>query len=176
MEKAAAEALAKSHAQAAGNKYMNANKSTVGKIQVGTPTTTEKTYKEGGLAKKTGPAWLDGTFNEPERILTAHQTRAFDKLVDFVTESKIDEYKTVIEKFQTVSANMMYTSVPGAMAIDRSSYYNGGNSSSIGDIYVTINEAKLQDDADYEAVAERVGEVFARNLSQQGFHTARFSF
>ena len=41
-----------------------------------------KTYKTGGLADFTGPAWLDGTKSRPEYILNADQTRAFFQLVD----------------------------------------------------------------------------------------------
>jgi hypothetical protein len=31
----------------------------------------KKSYATGGLATKTGPAWLDGTVNEPEYVLNA---------------------------------------------------------------------------------------------------------
>jgi N-acetylmuramoyl-L-alanine amidase len=39
-------------------------------------------YKTGGLADFTGPAWLDGTKSKPEYILNADQTKAFFSLVD----------------------------------------------------------------------------------------------
>ena len=42
-------------------------------------------YKTGGLADFTGPAWLDGTKSKPEYILNADQTRAFFTLVDVLT-------------------------------------------------------------------------------------------
>lgn len=40
------------------------------------------TYKTGGLADFTGPAWLDGTPSKPEYILSAKQTEKFFSLID----------------------------------------------------------------------------------------------
>lgn len=40
-----------------------------------------KGYALGGIADFTGPAWLDGSPAKPERILSAAQTEAFDRLV-----------------------------------------------------------------------------------------------
>ena len=42
----------------------------------------KKSYATGGLATRTGPAWLDGTVNEPEYVLNAKQTDAFLRLAD----------------------------------------------------------------------------------------------
>jgi hypothetical protein len=39
-------------------------------------------YKTGGLADFTGPAWLDGTPSRPEYILNADQTERFFSLID----------------------------------------------------------------------------------------------
>ena len=39
-------------------------------------------FSTGGLATSTGPAWLDGTPQEPEYVLNARQTDAFLKLAD----------------------------------------------------------------------------------------------
>jgi hypothetical protein len=41
-----------------------------------------RTYKTGGLANFTGPAWLDGTPSRPEYVLNAAQTERFFSLVD----------------------------------------------------------------------------------------------
>jgi hypothetical protein len=40
------------------------------------------TFKTGGLADFTGPAWLDGTPSRPEYILNAKQTEKFFSLID----------------------------------------------------------------------------------------------
>ena len=42
------------------------------------------------------------------------------------------------------------------------------NNVSVGDINIVLNEAKLENDADYEAVANKVGQVFAKELTKQG--------
>ena len=39
-------------------------------------------YKTGGLADFTGPAWLDGTPSKPEYVLNSAQTERFFSLVD----------------------------------------------------------------------------------------------
>jgi hypothetical protein len=41
-----------------------------------------RSYKTGGVADFTGPAWLDGTPSRPEYILNAKQTERFFTLVD----------------------------------------------------------------------------------------------
>ena len=41
-----------------------------------------KVYKSGGLANKTGPAWLDGTPSKPELVLNAQDTKNFLALKD----------------------------------------------------------------------------------------------
>jgi hypothetical protein len=42
------------------------------------------TFKRGGETTSTGLHWLDGLATKPERILTAEQTQAFNKLVDYL--------------------------------------------------------------------------------------------
>ena len=41
---------------------------------------------------------------------------------------------------------------------------------------VSINVEKLDSDADYEYIADRVGEVFQKKLQKNGFNTAAYSF
>lgn len=41
-----------------------------------------KKYLEGGLATGTGLAWLDGTTQKPERVLSPYQTELFEDLID----------------------------------------------------------------------------------------------
>ena len=42
----------------------------------------KKKYKTGGMVYNTGPAWLDGTFSQPEAVLNAMQTKAFLSFTD----------------------------------------------------------------------------------------------
>ena len=39
-------------------------------------------YKNGGMVYGTGPAWLDGTYSQPEAVLNAMQTKAFLSFTD----------------------------------------------------------------------------------------------
>jgi hypothetical protein len=124
----------------------------------------------GGLVDYTGLAWLDGTFDKPERVLSQHQTELFDSLVSSLESNDLGQ---ILSSYQNTMARMGYAGInPYITNVDT----DGGTSSSIGDVYVTINEATLKSDADYEEVAERVGEHFARALERQGLHTTNFSF
>ena len=111
-----------------------------------------RAYATGGLADSTGLAWLDGTTSAPEYVLNAEQTAAFMKL----TEA------------------LCHIMSPTVSSYDMSSL--GGNSNSIGDVNVTINGADINSDADIEALASRVGEAFAKELSSRGFHTTNLGF
>lgn len=44
-----------------------------------------KPYKNGGLVKNTGPAWLDGTRSKPEMVLDAENTKTFIKFTDILS-------------------------------------------------------------------------------------------
>ena len=44
-------------------------------------------YASGGLASKTGPAWLDGTPSKPELILNAQDTKNFIALKDILAHA-----------------------------------------------------------------------------------------
>lgn len=48
------------------------------------------TFKTGGLADFTGPAWLDGTPSKPEYILNSAQTERFFSLIDVLEHYKED--------------------------------------------------------------------------------------
>ena len=112
---------------------------------------TVKQYKHGGKIDFTGLAWVDGTKSQPESILSAYDTKALMGL----TEA------------------LRYVSVSPSLAPDTTKY---GNNTSIGDINITINQAELKDDADYEDVARRVGKAFTKQLNKEGFNLARYAF
>jgi hypothetical protein len=56
------------------------------------------TYETGGETEATGMHWLDGTSGKPERVLSAEQTSAFNKLVDYLPNllSKINLTENII--------------------------------------------------------------------------------
>lgn len=113
----------------------------------------KKKYAKGGLVDYTGLAWVDGTFSNPESFLDATDTEMLLKLTEALTK----------------------VSVSGFTSYDTSSIGNNNNiSNTIGDI--TINIDNSDENMDYEALAERIGERFALELSKQGFSTANYSF
>lgn len=108
-------------------------------------------YKHGGLVDYTGPAWVDGTPTEPEAFLSAYDTKNIRALAD--------------------ALNYVFVS-PGVLPGSE----NFGNNNSYGDIYITINQAELKDDADFEEVARRIGNAFTKQMSKQGFNMNGYSF
>lgn len=60
-----------------------------GILQAGLPDPS-KTYKKGGLADFTGPAWLDGTKSHPELVLNAQDTKNFIQLKNVLSDLMSD--------------------------------------------------------------------------------------
>jgi hypothetical protein len=100
-------------------------------------------YADGGLVDYTGLAWVDGTKTRPESFLDAQDTSLLRGMLD---------------AFNYVSVPLVHTPVIP---------YTGG-STTIGDVYVTINEAEFKDDADYEKAANRIGKEFTKVLTKNG--------
>ena len=44
-------------------------------------------FSQGGLANFTGPAWLDGTKSNPERILSPRQTKLFESMISSLEQT-----------------------------------------------------------------------------------------
>lgn len=99
-------------------------------------------YVSGGVADFTGPAWLDGTKQEPERILNATQTKLFDSMVTSLQE---------ISRIRV--APMPYTG--DTMASKNYGY-------TFGDINISVE--KLDTDRDLEDLAERVKESIVDSM------------
>ena len=108
-------------------------------------------FKQGGLVDYTGPAWVDGTPTKPEAFLSAYDTEQIGKLAE--------------------ALRYVYVS-PGFVPSEK--YF--GNSTTVGDIVININQAELKDDADYEEVARRVGAAFTKQLSKEGLTLTGYSF
>ena len=115
---------------------------------------TSKAYSnaKGGLIDFTGPTWVDGTVANPEAFLSAKDTR---------------NIRAMLDAFDTISVN------PGVIP-DASMFTD--NSTNIGDINVTINQAELKDDADYAEVAKRVGEEFSKQIKRGGMNLSGYAF
>ena len=129
-------------------------------------------YKKGGIADYTGLAWLDGTPTEPERILSADQTRDFETLVKIMSDFR--NAGVPMDALRGMARWSSMVSVPSSLSHIGSSAYQG-NSANIGDIFVNITEAQISDDRDIEVLANIVGEKFVKEIGKQGFNVSRYS-
>ena len=126
---------------------------------VTTTTTIKKTRKnipenaEGGLVDYTGLAWVDGTKTKPESFLDATDTKLLRNMLDAFTYVKTAPYMTHINDNNFGNKNV-----------------------SVGDINVNLYEAKLEKDADYDAVAQKVGKAFTKQLEKGGFNLAQYNW
>lgn len=103
-----------------------------------------RAYKLGGLADYTGPAWVDGSPQDPERILTPYQTKLFESMV------------RALETISTIPISTM----PNMSGLQST----GANPVSVGDIIVNVDN--LDTDDDYETLAEKVGEVLMEKIGR----------
>lgn len=132
-----------------------------------------KYFKYGGIADFTGPAWLDGTKQKPERILNADQTEDFETLVSIMDDLRNGGVSmNVLRDMARWSSTV---SVPSSLSYVGSSAY-GGNSASIGDVFVNITQAQISDDRDIEELANIVGEKFVKEIGKQGINVSRYNF
>lgn len=129
-------------------------------------------FATGGIANYTGLAWLDGTPSKPERVLNAQQTESFERLVNVMDSLRVSGVS-----LESLRNSMLDTRIhlPNlSPSIDPSTI--GGNIANIGDVNVTIEEAELNDDRDYDEIAQIVGEKFAKEISKQGINIAKYNF
>ncbi len=113
-----------------------------------------KKYAMGGLADFTGPAWVDGSKAKPERILSPYQTVLFEDLISSLHDIRV---KTP-----------MMTAIPQMpQTVDRVFHIES----------IQVNVERLKEDADYEAMAQKVGEYLygeiARGAPVGGFRLGR---
>lgn len=103
-----------------------------------------KVYAKGGLADYTGYAWVDGSKENPERVLTPYQTKMFETMV------------AALESISRISVPGMMN--PGDINM------TGGNPVSVGDIIVNVEN--LDTDDDYEELADKVSEVLMDRIGK----------
>lgn len=103
----------------------------------------QRAYKTGGLAYETGPAWLDGTPAKPERVLSAYQTQLFEDLI------------ATLHTIKTLSVNGISAAAPPNIQAGQSG---------LTVERIIVNVESLNDDADYELMAMRVGDVLKKEL------------
>ena len=96
-----------------------------------------KKYLEGGVVSDAGIAWLDGTKTRPERVLSPYQTELFEDLL------------------KTLHAIRM---VQAPQAVVRPQLPETLQNQPLTIESITVNVERLEKEADYDAMAERVGE------------------
>ena len=132
-----------------------------------------KYFKYGGIADFTGPAWLDGTKQRPERILNADQTDDFETLVQIMDDLRNNGVS--MDVLRSMARWSTSISIPTSLSHVGSDAYQG-NSANIGDIFVNITEAQISDDRDIEELANIVGQKFVKEIGKQGFNVSRYNF
>lgn len=110
-------------------------------------------YRDGGIVDYTGLATVHGTPLRPEAFLDADDTRV---MREFLETAKVLKYQPTISNVSEESFK--------------------GNSTTIGDVNVVINEAEINTEDDYSYIAERVGQEIMKNMSQIGVNVAKYSW
>lgn len=101
-------------------------------------------YASGGLNTTTGPAWLDGTPDKPERILSPYQTELFEDMIQ------------TLHAIKTVN-------VPSMPAFGADTASRSQPALTFGDVIIQVD--KLDDDTDYDELAEK---FFGHVLEKSG--------
>lgn len=65
-------------------------------------------YKTGGLIDYTGPAWVDGTREQPELMLNSTDTRNLLRTVDLVREMDMETLAALYDSINQSAMGMMY--------------------------------------------------------------------
>lgn len=104
-----------------------------------------KVYRQGGMNYTTGPAWLDGTSSQPERVLSAYQTQLFEDLIN------------TLHMIRTIN-------VSGLSSMNSPSVGYGGGAN-IEQIIVQVENLDTEDD--YETLAQRVGDKLVEQLGRR---------
>jgi hypothetical protein len=102
-----------------------------------------KKFAKGGINTTTGLAWLDGTMQNPERILSPYQTGLFEDMI-----ATLHDIRIATPKVQNAAPKMREA--------DRSFYIEN----------LSVQVDKLESDADYEEVARRVSEHIYEEMNR----------
>ena len=121
-------------------------------FNITTPLQGEK-FASGGLVDYTGPAWVDGTKSKPEAFLDATDTAILRGMLDSFDYIRTTPYMTHVEDIHTEKPSV-----------------------NIGDVNVNLYEAKLENDADYDAIARKVGSAFTKELQKTGMNLASYAW
>ena len=130
------------NAQAGADYLEKKKKASIAAIKKNTVTTK---YAAGGYNTTTGPAWLDGTSENPEYVLNAAQTAGLEQLVKFTMRNP--DFVDVLKAH--------YDSLAGNIA---SQNYNTSNAQNIqiAEGAIQVNVAKLNDSYDINDISNDI--------------------
>ena len=101
-------------------------------------------FASGGIADFEGPAWVDGSPQMPERVLSPFQTQLFETMVQALEQ-------------------MSRITIAGMPNLDGTRNASG-NQIAVGDIIVNVDN--LDTDDDYETMAERVSDILTERIGR----------
>ena len=101
-----------------------------------------------------------------------YQTELFEGMLD--TLESLDN--SVLSGYFDTVTRMGYANVSNIVPDVSGAINNRASNMNIDNVTITLNEAQLKEDADYEQVAERVGDIFVKELSKQGMNVLSYSF
>ena len=105
---------------------------------------TVKQYKKGGMVDFTGPAWVDGSKQNPEAFLSAEDTRMIRRYIDM--SAKFEPYIPFASVNQANSSNQS-----GNVTIEQ----------------ILIEVDRMDNDVDLEKLANKFGEKFAKAMTSK---------
>lgn len=128
-------------------------------------------FKRGGETQLTGLHWLDGEQGKPERVLSAEQTQAFNKLVDIAPtlNRAIDKMLRITENGQAIEK--LIEVVPAVSSISQKILDNLSDSNGQENVNVSLNfdsmvniEGDVDKDVDLESIIKKASQKVVENL------------
>lgn len=102
-------------------------------------------YAKGGIVNTTGLAWLDGTKQKPERVLSPYQTELFEDMV-----KSLHAIRLLRAPVNAVTPSIQEKQLPQGLNIES----------------ITVQVQRLETEHDYEEMAERIGEQIMEKVTR----------
>ena len=122
-------------------------------------------FSEGGEVKYTGLAMVHGTPAKPEAFLDSDDRKTMRGILD---SGFMQDMRTMVASFKQINTSSFVRHI-----YDDSSLASGARVT-VGDINISTNQ--INNEADFEELAVRIGREFVKDLSMQGLSTSKFSF
>lgn len=122
-------------------------------------------YSEGGDVNYTGLAMVHGTPARPEAFLDAEDRANMRAILD---SGFMVSMRNMVASFEKLNTSRY---VPHIFGDDM---YTSDAKVTVGDI--NISTETINDEADFELLAKKIGQEFIKDLSMQGIGTNKFSF